>query len=50
MSSQPPLTSYLELEEAMLQYKTRHDFLNKIDPTTILEEPENDLQAFLKGN
>eukprot|EP01083_Nonionella_stella_P132354 402387_1 len=25
---------YLELEEAMLQYKTRHDFLNKIDPTS----------------
>eukprot|EP00615_Pteridomonas_danica_P013508 CAMPEP_0114360778 /NCGR_PEP_ID=MMETSP0101-20121206/24122_1 /TAXON_ID=38822 ORGANISM="Pteridomonas danica, Strain PT" /NCGR_SAMPLE_ID=MMETSP0101 /ASSEMBLY_ACC=CAM_ASM_000211 /LENGTH=132 /DNA_ID=CAMNT_0001505191 /DNA_START=27 /DNA_END=425 /DNA_ORIENTATION=+ len=41
---------YLDLEEGLLQYKTRHDFLNKLDPTSILVEPESDLERFLKGN
>ena len=42
---------YLELEEACLQYKTKHQLLNKIDPTSMRKHQESDdfLDNFLKG-
>ena len=45
------LRRYLELEEACLQYKTKHQLLNKIDPTTLRKHKGelNAVEAFLKG-
>mmetsp|Transcript_40066 Transcript_40066/g.68195 ORF Transcript_40066/g.68195 Transcript_40066/m.68195 type:complete len:85 (+) Transcript_40066:50-304(+) len=43
---------YLELEEACLQYKTKHQLLNKLDPITLrkYEVSSDPLEAFLRGN
>ena len=42
---------YLELEETVLQYKTRHQLLNKIDPTKLRKhvKKESFLEGFLSG-
>lgn len=42
---------YLELEEACLQYKTKHQLLNLIDPTSMRKHAESDdyLDEFFKG-
>ena len=42
---------YLELEEACLQYKTKHQLLNKIDPTFMRKHKESDdfLDNFFEG-
>lgn len=42
---------YLELEEACLQYKTKHQLLNKIDPTSMRKHKESEdfLDDFFKG-
>mmetsp|Transcript_21997 Transcript_21997/g.39352 ORF Transcript_21997/g.39352 Transcript_21997/m.39352 type:complete len:114 (+) Transcript_21997:73-414(+) len=38
---------YLELEETVLQYKTRHQLLNKIDPTQLRTHVKK--QSFMEG-
>jgi len=41
---------YLDLEEACLQYKTRHQLLNLIDPTSMRKHAEvSDEEKFIRG-
>ena len=44
---------YLELEETCLQYKTKHQLLNKIDPVSLrkheISDEDDELEAFLRG-
>jgi len=42
----------LELEEACLQYKTKHQLLNALSPTSMRKHaaPVSELEAFLKSN
>lgn len=44
---------YMELEETCLQYKTKHQLLNKLDPVSLrkheIPDEDDEIAAFLKG-
>ena len=44
---------YMELEETCLQYKTKHQLLNKLDPVSLrkheMPDEDDEIAAFLRG-
>jgi len=43
----------MELEETCLQYKTKHQLLNKLDPVSLrkheMPDEDDEIAAFLRG-